>query len=827
MKAVKLFVVFLCLFCVSAAFAKSNTAVQGFVHLFNVPKTDESYYLLGVLFGKVGPFWPQYAQNILGALFAKFNYAMLVLGTILIGYTAFMGVIGMAHEGEFLGKKFHSVWAPIRTVLGFMLLIPGKTGYCLLQILLMWFVLQGVGAADTVWTTAVNYIVKYRSVYTQSTQPKQKPTFDKYTKAQAGQKTYSVASSIFSDYVCMYNSYVNALSTTGKPLNKLSKTFSANKTLLATGVTVYNFPSYNQNAVPADIKGCGQVTIPAAVVSPKTPTDSVRNALITALPKQFHLLNRGARTYAYAAAKAGGSSSAGLKGVVGHPISTVANSWAETIITESQKASAESAPVSILKKFAAVHGWIYAGAFYKEIVAASPTAALYNALNQSFVFNPASVQCSHLSQNVGKKGSCVAPASVVMGLTQYSTHADPFGSHAVPKIKIAFLPKGYEQANTSLLTGTAGVGLMVVGLPLSILAGPLLIPIIVPVIAAGGLSLIMGGVLNSTTAHLNIFSLLDSAANKVILAFVHGVFSNSSSAGFSMLGSSGSPVIQLQLAGLHIINLVKESWVVLFIVLGFVLTFGYACTAINPLTGIAMFFAKILTFGVIFLSLFFAWGMMMAVYLPLVPFIIFLFGAFGWFLSVVETMLAAPMVALGIVYPEGGHELLGRASPAIMLVTNVFIRPTLMIFGLIFGILLANVMVSLLNSVWAFVIWSTSMIGTHVQQVGQLEWVLYMFIYLAVVVALINKCFSLIHKMPDQVLRWIGGQQNFGGYGVAEGIGEVQQKAKAGAGKMQEMGSKTASGGSSAAMGHLDKKKEDEKAAIKAAVSAAAVAGGA
>ena len=74
-------------------------------------------------------------------------------------------------------------------------------------------------------------------------------------------------------------------------------------------------------------------------------------------------------------------------------------------------------------------------------------------------------------------------------------------------------------------------------------------------------------------------------------------------------------------------------------------------------------------------------GATLAIYLPLIPFIIFLLSSLGWFICVIEAVIAAPMVAVGLMWPEAQNEILGRAEPAIMMLLNLFLRPVLMILG--------------------------------------------------------------------------------------------------------------------------------------------------
>ena len=79
-----------------------------------------------------------------------------MIGGILAVYTVLAATIGTAHDGEMLGKKFSSVWVPIRYSLATALLIPIYGGYNVIQALVMWCVIQSIGLADNVWTSFVS-----------------------------------------------------------------------------------------------------------------------------------------------------------------------------------------------------------------------------------------------------------------------------------------------------------------------------------------------------------------------------------------------------------------------------------------------------------------------------------------------------------------------------------------------------------------------------------------------------------------------------------------------------------------------------------------------
>jgi len=91
-------------------------------------------------------------NDAFGSAISTFNSAILIVGGILGTYTLLAGTIGTAHDGEMLGKKFSSVWIPIRYSLGTALVLPVlSNGYCIMQQMVIWLAMQGIGLADSVW----------------------------------------------------------------------------------------------------------------------------------------------------------------------------------------------------------------------------------------------------------------------------------------------------------------------------------------------------------------------------------------------------------------------------------------------------------------------------------------------------------------------------------------------------------------------------------------------------------------------------------------------------------------------------------------------------
>ena len=157
---------------------------------------------------------------------------------------------------------------------------------------------------------------------------------------------------------------------------------------------------------------------------------------------------------------------------------------------------------------------------------------------------------------------------------------------------------------------------------------------------------------------------------------------------------SANPIVSLANMGINYINQASEMWIAeLILAIGALLI---------PWFGIFMFVVMVMAMPLLaaWLSVMVSIGFVTAYYIPILPYMIFLFGSLAWLMATIEAMVAAPLVALGISNPEG-HQAFGKAEQSIMILMNVFLRPALMIIGYIAGIALSYVSVWVLNAGFA------------------------------------------------------------------------------------------------------------------------------
>jgi hypothetical protein len=152
-------------------------------------------------------------------------------------------------------------------------------------------------------------------------------------------------------------------------------------------------------------------------------------------------------------------------------------------------------------------------------------------------------------------------------------------------------------------------------------------------------------------------------------------------------------------------------------------------------------------------------GLMLGVYLPFVPQLIFIFTVMGWMISIVEALVAAPLVAIGVTHPDGS-DMLGKADQATMLLFGVFIRPAAVIIGFIIATELSYAAITLFNIGYGHMLshYLTLMdyiIGFPIVQYMCIS--LMVLLYSYAVIAIWNQTLAITYIIPDQILKWIGG----------------------------------------------------------------------
>ena len=206
-------------------------------------------------------------------------------------------------------------------------------------------------------------------------------------------------------------------------------------------------------------------------------------------------------------------------------------------------------------------------------------------------------------------------------------------------------------------------------------------------------------------------------------------------------------------------------------------------------------------------------GIVLAYVLPALPYIRFLFGIVGWVVSVVVALLAVTVFAAAHVTRGDGDRLTTEATrQGWLFLPGLFLRPALMLFGLILGYFVFLAGVTLFNQTWLPQMRDASASGG----LGLIGAVTMLAIYTIVCFVLMNSSFKLIELLPAGALEWIGGRGGadggdaehtgavavggigrMGGLRVARGGGKVGARAGVTKQSPPAAGSSPAAGGSS------------------------------
>lgn len=149
-----------------------------------------------------------------------------------------------------------------------------------------------------------------------------------------------------------------------------------------------------------------------------------------------------------------------------------------------------------------------------------------------------------------------------------------------------------------------------------------------------------------------------------------------------------------------------------------------------------------------FAALLFAIGWVLAIYLPWLPFLIWLLAFIGWLANVVLALFAAPVWAIFHLSAEGQGLSSSRAEPGYFMLLNLLFRPAFMVLGLVAAVALLYLTGWLLErTVWP------SLVVLGQDGVWQALGALVLYMLLAVTTA--TYCIRLIVAAPEAAFAWI------------------------------------------------------------------------
>lgn len=154
--------------------------------------------------------------------------------------------------------------------------------------------------------------------------------------------------------------------------------------------------------------------------------------------------------------------------------------------------------------------------------------------------------------------------------------------------------------------------------------------------------------------------------------------------------------------------------------------------------------------------------------LPFLPFIYFMFALSGWIKSIFEAVVAMPLWALAHISRMDGQGMPGpAANNGYFLLLEIFLRPILIVFGLVASLTIFAASVRVLNDVFDLVVSNVSGYDMEAEFKGigpssieyyrlPVDKFFFTMMYAIMVYMMATGFFKLIDQVPNNILRWMG-----------------------------------------------------------------------
>lgn len=777
-----------------AASAADAATAKGYMNsIINQPydNTDLAHKSLVRLFGGFvfKPFGgaPAESATVLAKVLGYTNVIAMILGVIIMAYVLVAGALNTAASGEMLGRSWSSVWLPLRTSLAFGMIVPATNGgevFSVAQSLVIWMIIVGSNSATWLWKQGSESLLAGDPVMPKvsfhsgkAATPAINTIFCSVVKGHIVEKRNTAAPVIGHVY------YVNSIDYT---VSKYSQ----------ADITLDNLGSVSlTNATKIVLDGCGTISFPnsASVLSGTQFENSQGSGLFTkgiAWQKQVQdKFNESTRNnynsfitkaksmseQVYAsgltrkkidsAMSVGGDQAIAMQKLVdaagqdyGNTLLAYEN-YLSTIQSETLGAASAAGWGDDMTK----GGWMRAGAWFFEASRLQGfVQTLLGSINQSGTYTPSPPNgCSFASSytNCKDQREEYQSWSEALLLVNGASAASP-GATAAASAKGVMNITSTVKVDDGAMETLDSKALDTVSVQISTLFMNSIMSMGEDdaLGSAGNVSHGGSGQATSTTGMISPFTAVTSLGRGLQQIGV-GVWT--AGLGVSaLLGVNDSPAGSL----LSIFSASSTS--------ALAGSAKYVMASLAPvLAGVG---------GLAF---------MLAFAIPFMPVTIWIMLVCGYLVTVIEAIAAAPLAVIMLATPEGEGISGTGFKQALQMINAIILRPSLSIVGLFAAMTLSYAGFAILNDLF----WSVAGLATDM---SIFEILAMIFIYSTLAFKLCEYMISVIHKIPDQIMQWMGGgmSREFGETAAGQDMSQAVQRNTAASGVSGMAGLKTASG---------------------------------
>lgn len=189
-------------------------------------------------------------------------------------------------------------------------------------------------------------------------------------------------------------------------------------------------------------------------------------------------------------------------------------------------------------------------------------------------------------------------------------------------------------------------------------------------------------------------------------------------------------------------------------------------------------------------------GVILFYILPMMPFLYFFFATSGWLKSIFEAMVAMPLWALAHLKIDGEGVMGPSAFNGYALLLEIFLRPILILAGLLASITIFSALVGVLNIVFDQIVSNVGGFDTQTENQiisgngppglssmmqnasGGIDEFFYTAMYVIICYMMALSCFKLVDQVPNQILRWAGLSVTTYNEGAKDPVGQLASTAQ-------------------------------------------------
>ncbi|BBO86762.1 DotA protein (plasmid) [Desulfosarcina ovata subsp. sediminis] len=638
----------------------------------DIPDTDLSGQLLDNIFGNgwelivPGSSIPEetVVSTFVFPLFQMLNAVVLTATAIMVGYVFCFGVVGTANEGVPLGRRFHSMWVPIRAAMGVTWLIP-LPYISILQIMLLTCISWSISFANEVWSTGLDYLETNTG-------------FIATAETEDTAQVENIAAGIMDNLIIQH--YYDHKLDIPTENNVIYETITKN------GEHQIYFVFYPPDTDGIVTEDMGQILLNCE--DPEGQLCSARYDALEQLVKDLVPISLGIIGINTASYSSSIPTADDFNDAVETYRQTVANN-ADAYFDEKNTDITEK--IHEFVEEAKQLGWSSAGAWY---------------WNMARIQAEASDEISNIPEVDSFNENVLNPSVSFGQINEYLTAAEAYRESATQSVEGS---PGSKMDLMDIRGGDDGIKWLLAKLNFS----------------NGFVDLI-------TDSDSDIVTSLASTGHTII--------------GMSELLLGAAALIDI---GQETIKQADNSFT------GIVTTLipGLSMKkkiVIGVIIGTLKFLGK-----VVFLLIFilFPLGVGLAFYLPAVPLLLWVMSVLNWLILILETLVAAPLWAAAHAMPSGEGLAGDHGKPGYYIFIQILLRPVLMVTGLLLSIIVLKCVGAFIGE--CFNIFSEAMNDGYLQ--GPVTQISMMFVFGSLAALYAHRIFSLIFHLPDNVMRWVGG----------------------------------------------------------------------